>query len=388
MTNYYPEDYGDIGVSAEQDTAAISNAISAAESNGEGVIVLGGVYHMAKTGTADFGMYQDVDYCVLVSGDNIHITGNGTIILDELPSLTTTKFVIVGFATVDGWSGYPGEDGNWISNVGISKVAFDVSAVSMEDRKTVKSSPTGCVAFSYARYFHANDCVTIDGLGEGVINAHFSCKLGSIQRNTIIGASKYGIRLDGGRYVDITNNKFVGNSMGYTSRFELAGINLLSNKDNQINSQQLNISENQFINCRGGAFLGSGESVHFGNNQCYWDTGNGGSKGLQFVTASHVTNGDYSASRSSIVNNRFHQGGNILSQYGQALKIAGDDLGKGGDPITVEDVLIEGNRINDGWETSVELGEQAKNNYVINNVLGGDIVENLTASDNIIEPNY
>lgn len=386
---FYPEDYGaGPAESAATNTSAIQGAIDDAKRSG-GTVKLTQEYTVEKQGTADFGMYSDTDYCLIVDSDNVRIEGPGTIKLTSMPTITTDLLAVIAFGTTTGWTEYPqsDEDGNWISNAGISGVTFDLSAISEADRLLGSGgAPSGCVMFSYARRFYCRGCTFVDGVGIGVIDAHFSCKYGDISDNIILGAPKNGIRLDGCRATTVTNNRIIGNALGHTGAVSVYGVSILANKDNRTNSQWITIADNLFLNCRNGGVVATCEDALITDNDFYWLSNNNGAKALILNHSSNAQTGSYSSDHTTIRDNRFYLVDTIAS--GTCIDIFGTDEGAEGTAIAQDGIRVIGNDIHSNWGTSVALGEQVTNSYVTNNILPNSVTENASASGNTITPNY
>jgi hypothetical protein len=179
---FYPEDYGTIGNSPEEDMTAVQAAINAAGESGGGRVICNGDYSLCIMGHYNGRLWHG-DYALLVQEDNVSIEGSGTFRLMNKPD--TNQFVGIMFGSYE----------NLFTNNAILDLTFDGSALSDADRADISQVHTShVVIFANCRNWLFNNITVIDGWGG-------NCCLGSqaSSRNGVClecdvksGASGYG----------------------------------------------------------------------------------------------------------------------------------------------------------------------------------------------------
>ncbi len=207
-TAFLPEDYGTIGNSPTEDTAAVQAAIDAAVAAGGGRVVCNGTYALHQVGTQSSIIGGNLKYALQIDGDNVGIEGSGTFVLD---AAETYEFSFIGLIVGNGGSteGLPGETGTWRYNNWVRGVTFDGSAKNDEYRGIMGGSAIRCL---YIQDFDVAGVTTVNGWGGSAqISTHASCRYGSIRECSVgVAVSNYGgdfaFWIDGGRHVLIANN--------------------------------------------------------------------------------------------------------------------------------------------------------------------------------------
>jgi hypothetical protein len=358
---FYPENFGAVGDGAADDTAPLQAAIDAAEVSG-GNVILTRTYRITHGGYLDrVGLVRYVDYGLHINADNVTVIGRGgKLTMTELPTPTNGgAFVLVLFGNGGATDGsIPGDNGTWISRVGIQGVTIDTTVISTE------TSVLGSyIRFSYCQDFFIDNCTILDGRAlraDACIHSNSSSRYGEITRNTIYYPWSTGIMCDGGRYIRIAHNH-VGFARG-------SGVNLQANLDNLNISSYFCVIDSNTISDYGqdgaapGIALTGSQNNMIANNVMHTSTGGIGVS----LQAYSTTAGKAETSRNVVVGNRIRRDNNSGTVIG--IKITGSDANAfDGTPLGADDNHIIGNSIS-GMVLSVQLTNNAKRNSVAGNI--------------------